>query len=259
MHSLQSCDGQEPTAGAGARFVLRLGKGGQKGAGLDVHRVVRDPVVVVPEHLAVVDEGEGMPGRLRVHALAEGVKRLRHREIGVGDDRGRDAVGGDRLAEGTGRVGGDRHELDAVSGHLGSDLLTGKVISSASVYDHKTLLFFSEGVSCQACLEQIQGLQQVGSEMARDGIELVSITPDPPGTLRQAIAAYSITTPVISDTDLSMSQAFNTLGQGMHAETPGHAFALVYHGKVLWYHDYWISNNTMYVQPSTLLAAFAKA
>jgi peroxiredoxin len=147
----------------------------------------------------------------------------------------------------------------AVPTFADTDLLTGKVISSASVYDHKTLLFFSEGVSCQACLEQIQGLQQVGSEMARDGIELVSITPDPPGTLRQAIAAYSITTPVISDTDLSMSQAFNTLGQGMHAETPGHAFALVYHGKVLWYHDYWISNNTMYVQPSTLLAAFAKA
>jgi peroxiredoxin len=140
----------------------------------------------------------------------------------------------------------------------GTDLLTGKLISSTSIYDHKTLLFFSEGVSCQACLEQIQGLQRVGSTMAKRAIELVSITPDPPGVLRQAIAAYGITTPVISDVDLSMSQAFNTLGQGMHADTPGHAFALIYHGKVLWYHDYWISNNTMYVQPATLLTAFPK-
>lgn len=141
----------------------------------------------------------------------------------------------------------------------GTDLLTGKVISSSSVYNQKTLLFFSEGVSCQACLEQIQGLQQVGSEMARRGIELVSITPDPPGVLRQAIAAYRITTPVISDADRSMSRAFNTLGQGMHSNTPGHAFVLAYQGKVLWYHDYWISNDTMYVQPATLLAALPTA
>jgi peroxiredoxin len=136
--------------------------------------------------------------------------------------------------------------------------LSGKVISSSSVYDHKTLLFFSEGVSCQACLQQIQGLQQVGSELAKAGIELVSITPDPPSALRQAIAAYGITTPVISDAGLSISQAFNTLGQGMHANTPGHAFALIYRGKVLWYHDYWISDGTMYVQPAALLAALPR-
>lgn len=158
------------------------------------------------------------------------------------------------VAQGAGLPAGS-----AVPTFAGTDLLSGKVISSASVYEHKTLLFFSEGVSCQACLEQIQGLQQIGSEMARDGIELVSITPDPPGTLRQAIAAYGVTTPVISDTSLAMSQAFNTLGQGMHSNVPGHAFALIYQGKVLWDHDYWISNGTMYVQPAALLAALPTA
>ena len=32
---------------------------------------------------------------------------------------------------------------------------TGTAISSRSVYRHKTLLFFSEGVMCPACFEQI--------------------------------------------------------------------------------------------------------
>jgi hypothetical protein len=51
-----------------------------------------------------------------------------------------------------------------------------------------------------------------------------------------------------------MSAAFNTLGRGMHADTPGHGFALIYHGKLLWYRDCWLPPyQTMYVQPSTLV------
>ncbi len=134
------------------------------------------------------------------------------------------------------------------------DLLTGKAITLRSVYGHETLLFFSEGVMCQACFEQIQGLQRVGSELRTRGIQLVSITPDSPSDLTRAISQYGITTPVIADSDRSMSEAFNTLGQGMHASTPGHAFALIDKGKVLWYRDYWLAPyRTMYVQPQRLL------
>jgi len=142
----------------------------------------------------------------------------------------------------------------AVPAFTADDVSTGAPITAASVYDHKTLLFFSEGVSCQACLEQIQGIQAVGAQMAQRGVQLVSITPDPPAVLRQAIASYGITTPVISDTSLVVSRAFNTLGRGMHADTPGHAFALIDRGKVLWYHDYWINGGTMYVRAKTLLS-----
>jgi peroxiredoxin len=135
------------------------------------------------------------------------------------------------------------------------DVLTGKTISSQTVYGHKTLLFFSEGVMCQACLEQIQGLQQIGSHLATRRIRLVSITTDSPSDLAQAAHQYRITTPLIADADRTMSEAFNTLGQGMHANTPGHAFALIFHGKVLWYRDYWLApNNTMYVEPNELMA-----
>jgi len=148
----------------------------------------------------------------------------------------------------------------AVPSFSGTNLVGGQTISNGSVYNRKTLLFFSEGVMCQACFQQIQGLQQVGDQLARRGIQLVSITPDSKGELEQAAQQYGITTPLISDSSRAISQAFNTLGQGMHADTPGHAFALIYHGKVLWYRDYYLAPyRTMYVPPNRLLADIAKA
>ena len=135
------------------------------------------------------------------------------------------------------------------------DLLSGQPITADSVYDHKTLLFFSEGVMCQPCFQQIRDLQQVGAELQSRGIQLISITPDSPNELRRAVAQFGITTPVISDADRTMSEAFNTLGQGMHGDTPGHAFVLIDRGKVLWYRDYWLSPyQVMYIPPAKLLA-----
>src|SRR6266545_6225529 len=80
----------------------------------------------------------------------------------------------------------------AVPSFSEQDLLTGKPISSKSVYSHKTLLFFSEGVMCQACFEQIQGLEQFGTQLKQRGIRLVSVTPDSAGELRQAARQYEI-------------------------------------------------------------------
>jgi peroxiredoxin Q/BCP len=135
------------------------------------------------------------------------------------------------------------------------DVETGKAITSRSLIGKRTLLFFSEGVMCQACFEQIKGLEQFGAELDERGIQLVSITPDTPGDLRQAMAQFDIRTPMIADEDRDMSRAFNTLGKGMHGDTPGHAFVLLEKGKVLWYRDYWLApSQTMYVAPKRLLA-----
>ena len=140
------------------------------------------------------------------------------------------------------------------------DLLSGKEISSKTVYAHRTLLFFSEGVMCQACFVQIQGLQKFGAALAKRGIQLVSITPDAAGELEQAAQQYGITTALISDADRHVSEAFNTLGKGMHADSPGHSFALIYRGKVVWYRDYYLPPyNTMYVPPKQLLADIPNA
>ncbi len=148
----------------------------------------------------------------------------------------------------------------AVPSFTEQNVVTGATISATSLYNHKTLLFFSEGVVCHACFEQIQGLQQFGADLKKRGIQLVSITPDSPDELKQAIAQYGITTPMISDSSRSMSEAFNALGKGMHADTPGHAFALIDKGHVLWYRDYWLAPyRTMYVAPKTLLADIPSA
>jgi peroxiredoxin len=152
-------------------------------------------------------------------------------------------------------VGAGLRAGSAAPSFSATNLLNGQSITSASVYARKTLFFFSEGVMCQACLEQIQGIQQVGDQLAKRGIQLVSVTTDSKRELKQAAQEYEITTPLISDGNRSVSGAFNTLGMGMHGDTPGHAFALVYQGKVLWYRDYYQPPyQTMYVQPSELLA-----
>ena len=131
---------------------------------------------------------------------------------------------------------------------------TGQTISSDTLRGQETLLFFSEGIMCQACLQQIKDIDDVSQEMSRRHIKLVSITPDSPAELTQAIGQYGLTSPVISDEDRSMSQAFNTLGKGMHADTPGHAFVLLDpSGKVVWQRDYYQPPyRTMYVDPAKL-------
>jgi peroxiredoxin len=140
------------------------------------------------------------------------------------------------------------------------DVETGRAITSEALAGKKTLLFFSEGVMCQACFEQIKGLEQMSGELDERGIDLVSITPDSRADLEQAIGQYGITTPMIADEDRDMSAAFDTLGQGMHADTPGHAFALIDKGKVLWYRDYWLApDRTMYVEPAQVLADLPSA
>ena len=54
--------------------------------------------------------------------------------------------------------------------------------------------------------------------------------------------------------------AFDTLGRGMHPDTPGHAFVLLdENGTVAWQRDYWLDPyRTMYIDPATLLADLAE-
>ena len=135
------------------------------------------------------------------------------------------------------------------------DVQTGASVTAASLKQGKTLIFFSEGVMCGACFQQIKDIEEIGAKLSNRGIRLVSVTPDSKDELQGAIAQYGIRTPMISDSDWNMSAAFNTLGRGMHGDTPGHAFVLVSQGKVLWYHDYWLPpSRAMYVAPDKILA-----
>lgn len=174
---------------------------------------------------------------------------------GLFDDRPAATGGAHRMGAGA----GDGPDIGSRISFSERDVIDGREISSQSMRGQPTLLFFSEGVMCQACFVQIRDLEEVGAELEKRGISLVSITPDSPEVLRQAIEQYEISTPMVSDEDRDMSAAFDTLGLGMHADTPGHAFVLLDEsGTVVWQRDYWLEPyRTMYVEPTRLLADLA--
>ena len=135
------------------------------------------------------------------------------------------------------------------------DVVSGRPITSAGLRGTNVLLFFSEGVMCQACFEQIQSLELRAAELQGRGLTLVNITTDPPDVLRQAVEQYGIKTPMISDQTGVMSKSYSAIGQGMHPNTDGHTFVLVDRGgRIRWRRDY----ATMFVPPNKLLAAIPK-
>lgn len=132
-----------------------------------------------------------------------------------------------------------------------TDVVSGEQVTAASLQGRKTLLFFSEGVNCQACMVQVADLEKAGT-LDEQGIQLVSVTTDQPGDLAQAAGQYGITTPLLADPTAEMSSAYGMLGHGGmgHPETDGHAFMLVDEaGTIRWHRAY----QEMYVQPGRLL------
>ena len=133
-----------------------------------------------------------------------------------------------------------------------TDVVSGKQMTLASLRGHKTLMFFSEGVSCAPCLEQAADLQKSGL-LAKAGIHLVSVTADQPSELQAAAQQYGITAPMLSDPSTSMSVAYGMLSHGgmQMPGQDGHAFMLLSaDGKVLWHQAY----QSMYVAPEQLMA-----
>jgi peroxiredoxin len=173
------------------------------------------------------------------------------------------AVGGLAVALSTSRTGATLAGADATQAQRGlalgatapsfrvRDVVSGHDVTLSTFSGKKTLLFFSEGASCQACLVQAADLQS-SSALRGAGIGLVSITTDPASVLAEVAAQYRLTTPLLADSDTHMSQAYGMLGRGgmEHPTQDGHAFVLLDgHGKVLWQHAY----PQMYVAPQQLL------
>lgn len=132
-----------------------------------------------------------------------------------------------------------------------TDVVSGRTVTAASLRGHRTMLFFSEGVSCQACMVQAAELQK-NATLRKAGIRLVSITTDRPGDLRQAAAQYGIRTPLLADPTTQMSTAYGMLGHGgmQHPTQDGHAFMLLGpDGRVLWHRAY----QEMYVPDARLM------
>ena len=126
----------------------------------------------------------------------------------------------------------------------GTDVVTGRTMSSRRLAGKPILYYLSEGVMCQACLVQIQALQQQAAAIRDGGLQLVSVTNDDAGTLAQAAHDYEITTPLIADQSRAIVKSFGALGGipagvGMHTDTADHTFILVDSaGRVRFVKDY---------------------
>lgn len=119
------------------------------------------------------------------------------------------------------------------------DVVSNRMMRLQDLDGKPTLLFFSEGASCQACLVQIAELESA-KELATRGVDLVSVTTDEPDVLRDVAQQYRIETPLLSDSSTRMSADYGMLGHGGmgHQDTDGHAFALVKNGRVVWHKAY---------------------
>jgi peroxiredoxin Q/BCP len=124
------------------------------------------------------------------------------------------------------------------------------------------LLFFNEGLSCQPCLTQMQGLDALNSEFKSLNIVVVSITADPVQTLadwtQSSGPRYGM---VLSDQGLQVSRMYGMLGSDvsmMPGTAPGHSFVLVNeNGMIVWRHDYGPYN--MNVPNDEIIAAVKQA
>lgn len=132
-----------------------------------------------------------------------------------------------------------------------TDVVSNRRVSLGSLAGRKTLLFFSEGVGCQACMIQVADLQN-NKTLNSAAIRLVSVTTDTSSDLAHAAKQYGIHTPLLADPTTQMSAAYGMLGHGGmgHPTQDGHAFMLLdANGKVLWHQAY----QEMYVKPGQLL------
>jgi len=82
-------------------------------------------------------------------------------------------------------------------------------------------------------------------------VPLVSIAFDTPEVLAAVGAAYGVgATPLLTDTEQSVSEAYDVLQWAVASGEPGHTFVLVdERGKIAWIRDYGVVEESMYVEP----------
>jgi len=86
------------------------------------------------------------------------------------------------------------------------------------------LLYFSMGPGCDGCFHQIPEIEEA---LADKGITLVPVMVDPAPQVVAETQRFGITTPILIDTDRSVSEAYGMIGIYGHQGRPSHSFALV--------------------------------
>ncbi len=135
---------------------------------------------------------------------------------------------------------------------------TGGPVQLADYRGKSVLVYFQEGIGCQPCWDQLRDLEARKADLAAAGVDgIVTVTTDPVELLARKAADEGLTTPVLSDPDLSVSRSYQTNSFGMMGDSRnGHSFVLVDpDGKITWRADYGgAPKYTMFVPVDRLLA-----
>ena len=123
--------------------------------------------------------------------------------------------------------------------------------------DHRgenVLLYFSEGAGCQSCLVQMGEIEKLADAFAEKNITVLPIVMNTKAQIIRDMAVNDVKTPFLLD-DGTVSDAYGTIGNGMHAGLPGHSFVLIdIEGNQRWYGEY----PSMWLAPQELLAEVTK-
>ena len=116
---------------------------------------------------------------------------------------------------------------------------SGGSVSLSAYRGLDVLLYFSEGVGCDACFYQMAELERDGQQLAAMGITVIPIAVNPASDVRREMARFGLRTPFLIDSGEAVSNAYGVVGTGMHENLPGHSFVLVDgSGRIRWRRDY---------------------
>jgi peroxiredoxin len=125
-------------------------------------------------------------------------------------------------------------------------------VSLSDLSGHNVLLYFNEGVGCDACFYQTLELEKESAAFTERDITILPIVMNDIGTVEGELQRFEISTPYLIDTDGSVSNAYGVLGKGMHANLPGHGFVFIdATGQIRWQKEY----DSMYASASEVIGA----
>lgn len=124
----------------------------------------------------------------------------------------------------------------------------GGTVTLSELRGSPVVLYFNEGAGCGSCTVQMAEIEKnPGFDQA--GITVLPIVMNTAAQILPDLERYGATTPYLLD-DGTVSEAYNTLGTGMHEGLPGHGFVLIdAAGVQRWQGNY----PSMWLDPADLL------
>ncbi len=124
----------------------------------------------------------------------------------------------------------------------------GESVSLSDFAGQPVILYFNEGAGCDSCLMQMAAIE-ADPGFADAGIAVLPIVMNTADQINADRDRLGVTTPFALD-DGTVSEAYGTLGTGMHEGLPGHGFVLIdADGVQQWYGNY----PSMWLDPEELL------